>query len=311
MKINKENRQNDFLIENTKEIIKKNFNNENSLFPLIMKCLFHDGIMNSLDESGILEYMTFHGGTCLQRIYGSSRLSEDLDFCMNKNVSELNEFKNFCHNFEDVLKTNFAKFYNIDESDIFLRNPKNNMSIAREGDVFTWKIGVIVTLGEQRQVIKIDIENTKSLTSEYKKFERISGDFISTKDIYLKAEKTDEILVNKFISIYQRNRIQYRDFYDIGFLSKFNKQINKKIFFEKIDKKFTNSIFLKKLNERKLLFDNINEFKNKYKEEISRFIPIFQQKNCFSDKAIQHIKQQIYEYTYLLKNSINLDEYNI
>ncbi|WP_189470668.1 nucleotidyl transferase AbiEii/AbiGii toxin family protein, partial [Litchfieldella qijiaojingensis] len=48
--------------------------------PVIMKELLHLDILYSLDREGLLDGLTFQGGTSLRLCQGSPRYSEDLDF---------------------------------------------------------------------------------------------------------------------------------------------------------------------------------------------------------------------------------------
>ena len=56
---------------------------KDSLAPLAIvvekEILQHD-ILREMSDAGLLEKLTFFGGTCLRACYGSNRLSEDLDF---------------------------------------------------------------------------------------------------------------------------------------------------------------------------------------------------------------------------------------
>lgn len=51
-----------------------------SLRPVVEKELLHHDILREMSAAGLLAGLTFMGGTCLRACYGSSRLSEDLDF---------------------------------------------------------------------------------------------------------------------------------------------------------------------------------------------------------------------------------------
>ncbi len=155
MEIDKKHRKNDVIYNNALQIIESKYQGEMVLLPTIITCSLHDGVMCALQKSGMLDSMVCHGGTSLQRIYGSDRLSEDLDFCMRKDITELTKFKGFCRDFEVVPKDALPQSYEIDAADIILRNPKNDMSIIQDGHVFTWKIGVIISLGEKQQIVKM------------------------------------------------------------------------------------------------------------------------------------------------------------
>lgn len=48
--------------------------------PVIAKELLHYDILFSLDTHGLLDQLTFQGGTSLRLCYGADRFSEDLDF---------------------------------------------------------------------------------------------------------------------------------------------------------------------------------------------------------------------------------------
>ncbi|WP_300583326.1 nucleotidyl transferase AbiEii/AbiGii toxin family protein, partial [uncultured Pseudoalteromonas sp.] len=48
--------------------------------PVIEKEILHHDIMDVLIKQGVMQRLTFIGGTSLRMCYNSSRLSEDLDF---------------------------------------------------------------------------------------------------------------------------------------------------------------------------------------------------------------------------------------
>jgi len=48
--------------------------------PVIEKELLHYDILFCLDKEGLLDQLTFQGGTSLRLCHGSPRFSEDLDF---------------------------------------------------------------------------------------------------------------------------------------------------------------------------------------------------------------------------------------
>jgi predicted nucleotidyltransferase component of viral defense system len=51
-----------------------------SLRPVVIKEILHHDILRELSHAGLLKQLTFICGTCLRACYGSTRLSEDLDF---------------------------------------------------------------------------------------------------------------------------------------------------------------------------------------------------------------------------------------
>lgn len=55
--------------------------------PVIQKELLHYDILYSMDAAGLLDKLTFQGGTSLRLCYGSNRFSEDLDFVGGKDFT--------------------------------------------------------------------------------------------------------------------------------------------------------------------------------------------------------------------------------
>ena len=55
--------------------------------PVIEKELLHYDILFTLDNKGLLDKLTFQGGTSLRLCYGASRFSEDLDFAGGRNFA--------------------------------------------------------------------------------------------------------------------------------------------------------------------------------------------------------------------------------
>lgn len=55
--------------------------------PVVQKELLHYDILFCLDTEGLLDALTFQGGTSLRLCYGAQRFSEDLDFVGGKDFS--------------------------------------------------------------------------------------------------------------------------------------------------------------------------------------------------------------------------------
>lgn len=65
------------------QLVSEALRSQNELAPLravVEKELLHHDILREMSTTGLLEGLTFIGGTCLRACYGSNRLSEDLDF---------------------------------------------------------------------------------------------------------------------------------------------------------------------------------------------------------------------------------------
>ena len=55
--------------------------------PVVAKELLHYDILFSLEKDGLLDDLTFQGGTSLRLCYGAPRFSEDLDFVGGRDFS--------------------------------------------------------------------------------------------------------------------------------------------------------------------------------------------------------------------------------
>ena len=138
------------------------------------------------------------------------------------------------------------------------------------------------------------------------KFEKLPGDRISSGNIFVRVETAEEILVNKLISLFQRKRLQYRDFYDIGFLSGIcHNVINEAYLFKKIERLFPYSVFAEKLASRVGIFDDMEAFATDFRKELERFIPRYRVVEALSDEMIEYVKNQVEEGVRLCYEYVN------
>lgn len=288
MQISRNNSENSLVFASAREIVEKQFDNDISLLPTALKCLFHDGVIRSLGKAGMLGEMVFHGGTCLQRVYGSPRLSEDLDFCVARAFSQRSEFDLFCKDLESALREYLAHYYHVDQDDIFLRSPKRPTEQPNTSDVFTWRLGIIIKFGAARQLIKIDLENRPGLTAEMKKFASLAAGTLSLpNDLFLNTQSIREIMANKFMSIFLRNRLQYRDCFDLAYFTNHMDDIDKDLLLRKIDTRIKYQEFIRRMDERLPVFANQEQFLAGLGTEMSRFVsssklPLLLNNNLFA-----------------------------
>jgi len=282
--ISKNNRVNEYIYNLANHVLRQEYDNDSSLLPRVMKCLFHDGLMSCLQKTGMLSELVFHGGTCLQRIYGSPRLSEDLDFCVRQELPGAGDFEKFCADLEGVFRSDFAPAFQIANEDIFFREPKKSMEELRKGEVLTWRIGIIVALGAARQVIKIDVENRCPCTLEEVRFKPLA-DIPAFGDIFLYAQSRREILVNKILSIFQRKRLQYRDCFDTGFLAQSWHDVDRDLLHGKIDSLSDPDSLARNIAERKALFRE-ESFWEDYRAEMEKFLAPGPRKTFLTKQAI-------------------------
>ena len=181
------------------------------LRPVVEKELLHHDILREMSGAGLLSGLTFIGGTCLRACYGSSRLSEDLDFTGGKDFkrSDLAELTK-------VLKETLGTRYGLK---VAVGEPVREEG---KGKVSTWKMSVETRPGRkdlQAQRIHLDICAIPSHDPRPMMLRTLYGVDMGTSGLILQAESREEILANKVIALaFREGRIKNRDLWDIAWL---------------------------------------------------------------------------------------------
>ena len=179
------------------------------LRPVVEKELLHHDILREMSGAGLLSGLTFIGGTCLRACYGSSRLSEDLDFTGGSDFkrSDLMELGN-------VLRETLGTRYGLK---VAVSEP-----VRDEGRVSTWKMSVETRPGRKdlpAQRIHLDICAIPSHEPRPMMLRTLYGVDMGTSGLILQAQSREEILADKLIALaFREGRIKNRDLWDIGWL---------------------------------------------------------------------------------------------
>ncbi len=238
----------------------------NSLRMVVEKELLHHDIIREMSRAGLLEQLTFMGGTCLRACYGSNRLSEDLDFTGGHdfNKSSLNYLV-------EVLKRQLQAKYGLQ---IDVSEPKRET-----GNVDTWKLKII-TRPEQRsmpmQRINIDICSIPSYDKKPSVLRNHYGVDMGTAGLLLQIESREEIFADKIIALALRpNRLKNRDLWDIAWLKQQGIKLPMDLVKHKIeDHQQTQDKFLEKLKKRKDELQKNKELEASFNQEMRRFLPL-------------------------------------
>jgi predicted nucleotidyltransferase component of viral defense system len=177
---------------------------------VVEKELLHHDILREMSEAGLLAGLTFIGGTCLRACYGSSRLSEDLDFTggsdfQRGDLAELGQI------LTERLQTRYGLPVRVSEP---LKTGRN---------VSTWKVAVEIRPGQKHlpaQRIHLDICAIPSHDPRPMMLRTLYGIDLGTSGLILQAQSREEILADKIIALaFRENRIKNRDLWDIAWLS--------------------------------------------------------------------------------------------
>ncbi len=259
------------LFDKTIDSVLQNNKQYTALRPVIEKEILHYDILRELNNIGLLQKLTFIGGTCLRSCYGSQRLSEDLDFSsdFNFNKEELSPLP-------DLLKKNLLKKYGF----------KTEISEPKEesGNTNTWKIKIL-TRPEQKnlpaQRINLDIVLLPSYKKQVMMLKNYYGLTENINGLILQAESLEEILVDKVIALANRpNRVKNRDLWDIFWLSRQNINLDKDLLLKKLaDRNITFEDFSAKYETR---LEEIKEGQAAFLFEMKRFLPTSAFDNVFT-----------------------------
>ena len=180
-----------------------------SLRPVVEKELLHHDILREMSEAGLLAGLTFIGGTCLRACYGSSRLSEDLDFSGGSHFRR-GDLAELATVLTDRLKSRYGLQVRVSEP------------VKTGGNVSTWKLIIETRPGRKHlpaQRINLDFCAIPSHDPRPMMLRNLYGVDLGTSGLILQAQSREEILADKVVALALReNRIKNRDLWDIAWL---------------------------------------------------------------------------------------------
>jgi len=177
-----------------------------ALRPVVEKEILHQDVLRILSKAGILQKLTFMGGTCLRTCYGFARLSEDLDFTGGFDFKK-EDLSGICGLLKKAIWQKYSLTLDVLEP------------VKESGNTQTWKIKIITSpehphLPQQR--INIDICKLPSYERRPIMFRNHYGLETGLSGLIIMAESLTEILADKIVAVALRpNRVKNRDLWDI------------------------------------------------------------------------------------------------
>lgn len=263
--------------------------------PVIEKELLHYDILFGLDRDGLLDELTFQGGTALRLCYGSPRFSEDLDFAGGRDFSRAR-----VDGIKACLEHYIGQRYGLEVS---VREPKDleNDPGYRGLHVDTWQLSITTAPMRPdipRQRIKLEIANVAAY-SRVPRSLNVNYDFLPDGygDTLVLTESLDEIMADKLISLVNTQRyVRHRDIWDLRWLKQQGASINSEWVSNKINDYRINDYCtrLDQMRDRLHTIVHGSEFTN----EMSRFLPSDVQartlaKSKFLDFLVTEIDQML------------------
>jgi predicted nucleotidyltransferase component of viral defense system len=234
--------------------------------PVVEKELLHHDILREMSQEGLLSSLTFIGGTCLRACYGSTRLSEDLDFTGGNDFkrSDLMELGK-------VLSETIGTRYGLKVS---VSDP-----VRTEGKVSTWKMSVETCPGRKdlpAQRIHLDICAIPSHDPRPMMLRTLYGVDMGTSGLILQAQSREEILADKVIALaFREGRIKNRDLWDIVWLQQQGVELPVQLIPLKIhDHRRSKDEFRSLLRERVEELGKTGVLRKDFIKEMRRFLPV-------------------------------------
>ena len=250
------------------ELVDEALNNKQELAPLrvvVEKELLHHDILRVLSDAGLLTHLTFIGGTCLRACYGSSRLSEDLDFTGGADFTR-NQLAAMSNILIESLKAKYG--LEIDVTD----------PVREVGNVDTWKLKVQTRPGRKdlpAQRINIDVCAIPSYQPRPMALLNPYGVEMSTSGLILQAQSREEIFADKLVAFALRpNRLKNRDLWDIAWLHQQQVKPALGLIKNKLsDHHAEIDAYLNAFSERTASLKKNPEIAKEFRKEMSRFLP--------------------------------------
>ncbi len=233
--------------------------------PALEKELLHHDILREMSQAGLLNELTFIGGTCLRACYGSPRLSEDLDFTGGSDFTATRLVA-----LGSILEQRLMEKYGLP---VQVSDP-----VRDDGNVRTWKLRMQTRPADNQlpaQRIHIDICAIPSHRPRPSLLRNSYGVDMGTEGLIIQTESLEEICADKWVALaFRPNRIQYRDLWDLLWLEKQNISPDSSLIFQKIDdRRKTRPTFLSALRDRIESLETAPEHQQAFRKEMERFLP--------------------------------------
>lgn len=243
----------------------RNLSGHAPLRAVVEKELLHHDILREMNAAGMLSSLTFIGGTCLRACYGSSRLSEDLDFTGGADFTR-DVLAVLARTLVDTLEAKYALEVKVTEP------------VKISTGVDTWKLAVLTHPGRRDlppQRIHVDVCAIPSHDRRPMMLRNPYGVDMGTSGLILQAQSREEILADKIIALaFRPNRLKNRDLWDIAWLKQQGVELPAELIPLKIaDHRQTPAVFTSELQSRLAALKTDPAHRAAFVAEMQRFLP--------------------------------------
>ena len=261
--------------------------------PVVQKELLHYDILFSLESEGLLDELTFQGGTSLRLCHGAPRFSEDLDFAGGQDFS--NQKANII---KACIENHIGPRYGLE---VCVKEPKELRNDPQYAgvNVNRWQVSV-VTAPKHRDIpqqrIKIEIASIPAWTREPRPLQ-INYDFLPDGygDILIMTETLNEITADKLVSLVNtENYVRNRDIWDLRWMKQKNAEIEMSLVKNKIAD-YQIDRYVDKLDSMRMRLPEVIKG-DSFQNEMRRFLPIeVQERTLDKDKFLVFLTNEVSE----------------
>jgi len=238
--------------------------------PVIEKELLHYDMLFALDQEGLLENLTFQGGTSLRLCHGASRFSEDLDFVGGRQFASAQ-----MADIKRCLEHYVGKRYQLT---VNVKQPAELRQEPHYADVRVdkWQLSVVTAPARRdipQQRIKLEIANVPAYTREPRAL-HLNYDFLPDgyRDTLIMMETLDEVMADKLVSLTNNQRyIRHRDIWDLAWLAQQDAKVEVDLVRRKLEDYRVDG-YLQKARRRQAQLADIVQSRP-FLDEMLRFLP--------------------------------------
>lgn len=271
--------------------------------PVIEKELVHYDLLFILDKEGLLDNLTFQGGTSLRLCYGAPRFSEDLDFVGGHGFASQQLMA-----IKDCIEHYIGKRY---ELEVKVKTPSSlqNQIEQQELNVDKWQVAIETSPGRKhlpRQRIKLEVVNIPAYSREPQAL-KLNYDFLPDgyADTLIMTESLNEVMTDKLVSLVNCQRyVRHRDIWDLRWLKQQGAQMNMTWLSNKI-RDYGIANYTERLDKMWQALPGIIHG-HAFKFEMTRFIPMdVQQRTLAKEKFYDHLSNEIRGLLEIVKRELN------
>jgi predicted nucleotidyltransferase component of viral defense system len=261
--------------------------------PVIEKELLHHDILFALDAEGLLDSLTFQGGTSLRLCYGSARLSEDLDFVGGVNFNT-QQFLSVKSCIERYIGDRYGLEVRVKEPKEMAQEPEHRHVLVHK-----WQIRVTTAPARRdlpKQIIKIEIAAVPAHERVPQQL-RQNYDFLPDGygDLVILTESLDEIMADKLVSLVNCTAyVRHRDIWDLHWLAQQGAKRNDVLLGHKLADYSVTDYETKAAQLSKRLPEIVRG--KAFRDQMARFIPLdVQQRTLLKDKFLAVLERDTVE----------------